>query len=153
MQEAAKLNLKLSDFDISLVQGLATGAPVALASIPLAWVIDHGNRMRLLICSILAICIAGTVWTAFAGGLPSLFIARMLSALGATCAIAVVISLTADICAPDKRRGRADRWSWASGPMPEPPRPSPLAAHFWSGSAPIPSPSSAAWRLGARPIC
>ena len=105
LQEAAKLNLNLSDFDISLVQGLATGAPVALASIPLAWVIDHGHRVRLLIC-LIAICVAGTVWTAFAGGLTSLFIARMLAALGATCAIAVVISLTADMCAPE-RRGRA----------------------------------------------
>jgi MFS family permease len=105
LQEAAKLNLNLSDFDISLVQGLATGAPVALASIPLAWVIDHGNRVRLLIC-LIAICVVGTFWTAFAGGLASLFIARMLSALGATCAIAVVISLTADMCAPE-RRGRA----------------------------------------------
>jgi predicted MFS family arabinose efflux permease len=49
LQEAAKLDLKLSDFAISLVQGIATGAPVALVSIPLAWVIDHGRRVRLLI--------------------------------------------------------------------------------------------------------
>jgi MFS family permease len=105
LQEAAKLDMHLSDFAISLVQGLATGAPVALASIPLAWVIDHGHRVRLLIYLLLT-CVVGTFMTAFAGGLTVLFIARMLSALGATCAIAVVISLTADMCAPE-RRGRA----------------------------------------------
>ena len=105
LQEAAKLNLKLSDFGVSLVQGLATGAPIAAFSIPIAWVIDHGRRLRLLI-ALLAICVVGTLWTAVAGSLPTLFIARMLSALGATCSISVIISMVADLCAPDKR-GRA----------------------------------------------
>jgi len=105
LQEAAKHDMNLSDFSISLVQGLATGAPVAIASIPLAWVIDHGRRVRLLTLLLLT-CVVGTLWTAFAGGLVTLFIARMLSALGATCAIAVIISLVADMCAPE-RRGRA----------------------------------------------
>jgi len=102
LQEAAKLDLKLSDFAISLVQGLATGAPIALVSIPLAWVIDHGNRVRLLV-ALLAISVIGALWTAFATGLLSLFLARMLSALGASCAIPVIISLVADLCAPEKR--------------------------------------------------
>ena len=48
----------------------------------------------------------GTFWTAFATGLVSLFLARMLSALGASCAIPVIISIVADLCAPEKR-GRA----------------------------------------------
>jgi len=105
LQEAAKLDLRLSDFAISLVQGLATGAPIALVSVPLAWVIDHGRRVRLLV-ALFAICVIGTFWTAFATGLPSLFLARVLSALGASCAIPVIISLVADLCAPEKR-GRA----------------------------------------------
>jgi len=105
LQEAAKLDLRLSDFAISLVQGLATGAPIALVSIPLAWVIDHGRRVRLLV-ALFAVCVVGTFWTAFATGLVSLFLARMLSALGASCAIPVIISLVADLCAPEKR-GRA----------------------------------------------
>jgi len=105
LQEAAKLDLKLSDFAVSLVQGLATGAPVALVSIPLAWVIDHGNRVRLVV-ALLAICVFGTVWTSFATGLPSLFLARMLTALGGSCVIPVIISLAADLCEPGKR-GRA----------------------------------------------
>jgi MFS family permease len=105
LQEAAKLDLKLSDFAISLVQGLATGAPIALFSIPLAWVIDHGRRVRLLI-ALFAVCVIGTFWTVFANDLVSLFLARMLSALGASCAVPVVISLAADLCLPDQR-GRA----------------------------------------------
>lgn len=105
LQEAAKLDLHLSDFDISLVQGLAAGAPVAIVAVPLAWVVDHGNRVRLLII-LMAICVLGTLWTAFAGGLPSLFVARVLSALGAGCATTVIISIVADLSAAD-RRGRS----------------------------------------------
>ena len=105
LQEAAKLDLRLTDFAVSLVQGLATGAPIALVSIPLAWVIDHGNRVRLLV-ALFAVCVVGAFWTAFATGLTSLFLARMLSAVGASCAVPVIISLVADLCAPD-RRGRA----------------------------------------------
>jgi MFS family permease len=105
LQEAAKLDLRLSDFDISLVQGLAAGVPVAAVGIPLAWVIDHGNRARLLIALMVA-CIIGTLWTAFATGLTSLFVARFLSALGAGCSIGVIISMIADLAAP-QRRGRS----------------------------------------------
>jgi hypothetical protein len=46
LQEAAKLDLRLSDFDISLVRGLAAGVPVAAIGLPLAWVIDHGHRAQ-----------------------------------------------------------------------------------------------------------
>ena len=105
LQEAAKIDLKLSDFDISLVQGLAAGAPVAIVAVPLAWVVDHGDRVRLLIV-LMTICVIGTLWTAFAGGLQTLFVARVLSALGASCSISVIISIVADLAAAD-RRGRS----------------------------------------------
>jgi MFS family permease len=105
LQEAAKLDLKLTDFGVSLVQGLAASAPVAVVSIPLAWIVDHGNRVRLLI-ALFVICVIGATWTAFATGLTSLFLARMLTALGASCATPVIISLAADLCAPD-HRGRS----------------------------------------------
>jgi MFS family permease len=78
---------------------------VAIIAVPLAWIIDHGHRVRLLI-ALMAICVIGTMWTAFAGGLASLFLARVFSALGAGCATSVIISLVADLCAPD-RRGRS----------------------------------------------
>jgi predicted MFS family arabinose efflux permease len=48
----------------------------------------------------------GTLLTAFAPGFVTLFVARMLAGLGATCAISVAISLAADLCMPESR-GRA----------------------------------------------
>lgn len=105
LQEAAKVDMGLSDFAISLVQGLAAGAPVALIALPVSWIVDHGKRVRLLI-ALLGICVIGTVWTAFADTFLSLFLARILASLGAACSIAVCISLSADYCAPDYR-GRA----------------------------------------------
>ena len=105
LQEAVKLDLGLTDFQISLVQGMATGLPIALFALPVAWITDHGNRVRLLIV-LLAICVTGTLWTAFSHNFTSLFFARMLASLGVTCAITVAMSLTADLC-PPQRRGRA----------------------------------------------
>lgn len=105
LQEAARIDLHLTDFSMSLVQGVAAGAPVALISLPVAWVIDHGQRVRLLI-ALLGVCVIGAFWTAWAGGFVSLFLARTLSGIGAGCALSVIISLSADLCAPD-HRGRA----------------------------------------------
>jgi len=59
-----------------------------------------------LLTILLAICVGGTLWTAYANGLTSLFLARMFCAMGASCSVPVSISLLADLCAPD-RRGRA----------------------------------------------
>jgi MFS family permease len=105
LQEAAKTDMKLSDFSVSLIQGLMTGAPAAIVAVPISWLIDHGARVRLLTC-LIALCVAGALWTAFAGGFVTLSAARMLEAVGAGCAVAVIISLSADLVAPD-HRGRA----------------------------------------------
>ena len=105
MQEAAKHDMKLSDLALSMVQGLATGAPAALIAVPISWLIDHGNRVRLLIC-VFALCVIGSLWTSFAIGAWTLATARMLAAIGAGSAVAVIISLSADLCVPD-HRGRA----------------------------------------------
>jgi MFS family permease len=105
LQEAAMLDLKLDDFQISLVQGFAAGFPGALIAMPIAWIIDHGKRVRLLI-ALIALCVLGTLWTSFCGSFASLFLSRMLAAVGANTAVAVVISLMADMCVVD-RRGRA----------------------------------------------
>jgi MFS family permease len=104
LQEAARLSLKLSDFQISLIQGIGTGIPVAIFSIPIAWVIDHGHRQRLLL-SLMGVCAVGTLWTGFADGFASLFMARMLCSLGALSGLAVVVSMAADL-SPADRRGR-----------------------------------------------
>ena len=57
LQEAAKAELNLSDYQISLIQGIAAALPVALVAIPLGWLTDHSKRTRLMM-------ILGMIWTA-----------------------------------------------------------------------------------------
>ncbi|NGY05844.1 MFS transporter [Solimonas terrae] len=105
LQEAAKLDLGLSDFQISLVQGLAASLPVAVLSIPLGRMTDRGKRVRLL--AAMAVCwTLGTLMTAFAQGFAMLFAARTLAAVGMMCALPVAISIAADLSVPE-RRGRS----------------------------------------------
>src|SRR5690242_16076786 len=67
VQEAVKLELGLSDFQTSLVQGLAVSIPVALLAIPLGRLTDRSNRVRLLIV-MAATWTAGMALTALAQG-------------------------------------------------------------------------------------
>ncbi|MEC3947773.1 MFS transporter [Sphingobium sp. HWE2-09] len=119
VQEAVKADMKLTDFQLSLVQGLATALPIALFQIPIGRLADRSNRVRLL--SIMALSwTVGTFLTAFASGLAMLFVARMLVGFGVMCSIPVGISLVADFCSP-KTRGRGlllpvtGRWLGAAG--------------------------------------
>jgi MFS family permease len=105
LQEAAKADLQLSDFQLSLVQGLAVSIPIALLSLPIGRMTDRSNRLRLLLALGLVWTI-GSVATAFVTGFYGLFFARMLAGVGAMCAIPVAISIAADLSAPE-RRGRS----------------------------------------------
>jgi len=105
VQEFAKLDLGLSDFKISLVQGLAASLPIAVLSIPIGRWVDRTQRKRLLV-GMAAIWSLGTLMTAMANGFAVLFTARMLAGLGAVSALTVAISMLADLTPPE-RRGRA----------------------------------------------
>lgn len=105
MQELAKLDLQLSDLEVSFVQGLAASIPIALLSLPIGRMVDRGNRTRLLI-ALAAVSVLGTILTAFARSFEVLFVARMLAGLGAVCAIPVAISIGSDL-SPVSGRGRA----------------------------------------------
>lgn len=105
VQEAAKLDMGLSDLRLGLVQGLALSIPVALLSVPFGRAVDRLNRLRLMI-AMGVLWSAGAILTAFAHSFWMLFIARMAAGLGTTCGVPAAISLAADLCAPDKR-GRA----------------------------------------------
>ena len=105
VQEAAKADLKLTDFDLSLVQGLAVAIPIAVLSVPLGRMVDRTNRMRLMIVMSI-LWTTGTLATAFAPNMPLLFLARMITGLGSTCAVIAAISIAADLCRP-AQRGRA----------------------------------------------
>jgi MFS family permease len=105
VQQSAKIELGLSDLQLSLIQGLATAIPLGLLSIPVGLISDRSNRVRLLVI-LSAFGAAGTLATTFASDWHWLFIARMVTGFGAFTSISVVISLTADLYAP-ALRGRA----------------------------------------------
>ena len=105
VQEAAKLELGLSDYQISLIQGIAAALPMAIIAIPLGWLTDHSKRSRLML--ILGLCwTVGMIGSAFASDFVSLFVARMLAGVGTMSLIPVAVSVLADLSAPTQR-GRA----------------------------------------------
>lgn len=105
VQEPAKAELGFSDWQMSLLNGLAVSLPLAALSIPIGLLVDRAVRVRLLVWTAIA-WTAGTLLTAFADSMPLLFIARMLGGLGANISTTIAISLAADLSAPD-RRGRS----------------------------------------------
>jgi MFS family permease len=105
LQEAAMLELQLTDFQISLIQGVGTAVPGAIIGLLIAWIIDHGKRVRLLI-ALLLVCALGTIVTSFVRGFTGLLLGRMCTAVAADCTAGVVISLAADYCVR-QQRGRA----------------------------------------------
>ena len=105
IQEAAKLEMGMSDYALSMVSGLSAAIPMLLLSIPVGIAVDRGNRVRMLI-ALSFVWTLGTVLTAVAQSVPLLFFARMLTAIGTTGALTAALSLGADLCAPHER-GRA----------------------------------------------
>jgi MFS family permease len=105
LQEAAKAELNLSDYQISLIQGIAAALPVALVAIPLGWLTDHSKRTRLMMI-LGMLWTAGMVGTALAQSFEQIFLARMLAGLGAMSIVPVAISVLADLSVPESR-GRA----------------------------------------------
>ncbi|MHA6723894.1 MFS transporter [Sphingomonas sp. RS2018] len=105
VQEAAKAELSLTDYNLSLIQGLSAAIPLALFSIPIGILVDRTNRVRLMLI-LAGLWTAGTLLTGFAGSGPILFVARMLAGIGATGALTAALSLAADFCRPEQR-GRA----------------------------------------------
>lgn len=105
LQEAAKLSMGLSDFQIGLIQGVAIAVPMALLALPLGWLADRSNRIRILIVLSL-LWTAGMALTAFAQDFNLLFVARMLAGVAGNFVVPVAISVASDLCMPE-RRGRS----------------------------------------------
>jgi MFS family permease len=105
VQEAAKADLGLSDFSLSLLNGLAVSIPVAVLSLPVGILVDRGNRVVLMLWTSFAWSL-GTLLTAVAETMPVLFAARMLAGVGSNIATTIAISLAADLCLRE-RRGRS----------------------------------------------
>ncbi|MBZ9646690.1 MFS transporter [Sphingobium sp. 3R8] len=102
VQEGAKAEMGLSDFQLSLVQGVAAAVPLLFFSMPIGLLVDRTNRLRLLICLAL-IWTMGTLLTAVAQSVSTLFMARMLAGIGTTGALTAALSLCADLCPPHQR--------------------------------------------------
>ncbi len=105
VQEQAKAELVLSDFQMSLLNGLAVSIPLAVLAIPVGLMVDRAVRVRMLLWTAI-VWTAGTLLTAFAENLPLLFLARMLGGVGANISTTIAISLAADLSLPE-RRGRS----------------------------------------------
>lgn len=105
LQEAAKADLGMSDMQLSLLIGTALAIPVAVLSLPIAWMVDHGTRTWLLIV-LTSLWAVGTIAVAFVPNFQWLFAARLVAGIGAGTAFPVVVSLLADVCMPE-RRGRS----------------------------------------------
>ena len=105
IQEAVKLDLGLDDFQLAMIIGSATAIPAAVLSLPIAWMVDHHTRTRLLVL-LASLWAIGTIGTAFAQDFYGLFIARLVCGVGAATAFPVLVSILADVCMPE-RRGRS----------------------------------------------
>ncbi|ANP48038.1 hypothetical protein ATE48_11250 [Candidatus Viadribacter manganicus] len=105
VQEVVSQALSFSDFQMSLLQGLAISIPIGLLAIPVGRITDRGNR-ALLLFGLALLWTAGTALTAFATEFWQIFATRMLAGIGAFSSITVCISLVADL-SPPEGRGRA----------------------------------------------
>ncbi|QDZ09038.1 MFS transporter [Sphingomonas panacisoli] len=105
VQEGAKIELKLSDQVLGMIQGLGAAVPLVIFSIPVGILVDRYNRVRLM--TLLGVVwTIGTLLTALAPDIGVLIAGRMLTGIGTTGALTCALSLCADLCAPEQR-GRA----------------------------------------------
>ncbi len=99
-----KLDLGISDFQISLLQGFAFALFYAVLAIPLAWISDRYNRKMVILFGL--VC-----WSAaaFASGLASifmvLFVARMFIGVGEATLAPAGMSMISDMFTKEKLPG------------------------------------------------
>lgn len=105
MQDTVSGDLHFTDFQVSLIQGLAMSIPIGLLAIPVGRLTDRGNRATLLFW-LSMLWTVGTIGTVFAADFWQMFFARMLAGVGAFSSLTVTISMVADISSP-QTRGRS----------------------------------------------
>ena len=64
-----------------MIVGSATAIPAAILSLPIAWMVDHHTRVRLLIV-LASFWAVGTIGTAFVQDFHGLFLARLVAGIG-----------------------------------------------------------------------
>lgn len=93
--EPIRLDLGLTDVQVSLLGGLAFSLFYALCAIPIGRWIDAGNRVLILALGV-ALWTCATMGTAFATAFVGLFLLRMLVAVGETttsCSVGMVTDM------------------------------------------------------------
>tara|TARA_R110002020_G_scaffold24424_2_gene80415 strand:+ start:6257 stop:7570 length:1314 start_codon:yes stop_codon:yes gene_type:complete len=103
--EPVRLDLKLTDVQIGLLQGFAFAIVLAIAGLPLGRLVDRGNRVRIAAIAV-AFWSVMTAACAFAGSFQSLLICRAGVALGEAALIPAAYSIISDLF-PTRRRGLA----------------------------------------------
>ncbi len=97
-----KADLRISDTQIGLLQGPAFGLFYALLGMPLGWLADKTDRLRLIGAGMLLWTVM-TIVCGFADSFPMLFVARMGVGIGEAALVPAAVSLIADSFAPDRR--------------------------------------------------
>lgn len=102
MVEPIKSSFHLTDTQIGLLMGPAFAFFFSAVALPLAWLVDRGNRKRYLVAGVAfwSIC---TILSGFATSFEMLFALRMGLALGEAILSPVAISLIGDLFAKDER--------------------------------------------------
>lgn len=96
-----KASLGLSDFEISLAQGLAFSMFFCLAAIPVGRLVDRYDRRLIVIGGLLMWSLA-TAMCGWVGGFASLFIARMFVGIGEAVLSPAAYSIIPDAFPPDR---------------------------------------------------
>jgi MFS family permease len=105
LQESVKADLHLSDYGLSLVEGVAVAVPLALSGIPVGLLVDRVNRVRVMI-AMTVLWVGAAVATAFSPSLSFLFVSRVLAAAAGAALLTTAVSLAADL-SPPEHRGQA----------------------------------------------
>src|ERR1700761_3753269 len=105
LQEFVKADLHLSDFGLSLVEGVAVAGRLALMGIPVGLLVDRINRLRVMIVATVLWVLAALA-TAWSPSLSILFVSRVLAAAAGSALLTTAVSLAADL-SPPEHRGQA----------------------------------------------
>jgi MFS family permease len=97
-----KADIGISDFQISLLQGLAFALCYAIASFPLGWLADRWSRHWVIFGGILTWSLA-TTGAAFASSFGELFASRFLVGIGEAALMPAAYSILADLFPPHRR--------------------------------------------------
>jgi MFS family permease len=103
--DPVRTSLDIGDTEIGLLQGIIFGAVLTVAAVPMSYLIDHYNRVRVLICCIIVWSLA-TLYCAFVTSFVELVIGRIGLAIAEAVVPMAAMSVIGDLF-PRHKVGRA----------------------------------------------